>query len=203
MKKIALALALAAAPFLANASEANGIGYNYVQLDYLYQDGDGLYPNGGVLSGSYSFNDNIFATASYGESSDTVFHTRYKNESWSLGLGLNAAIGSRADWVSQIAYVDSDLSIRAHDSFWHCSPDCRDGENLRGGKISTGVMGRITDQLTANAYLGYEDYDHGYEGNYFADFGVVYAFNKTWGLHAGLNLAEGVDTYTVGVRASF
>jgi hypothetical protein len=200
VKKSLFALALAAAPFLANASESNGIGYTYAQLDYLYQDADGLYPNGGVLSGSYSFNDNIFATASYGESKDTVHHTRYKNESWSLGLGFNTAIGANADWVSQIAYVDS---IRAHDSFWHCGDDCRDGVNLKGGQISTGVLGRVVDGLTANAYLGYEDYDHGYEGNFFADFGMVYAFNKTWGLHGGLRLAEGVDTYTVGVRASF
>jgi len=203
VKKTLFALALAAAPFLANASEANGIGYTHVQLDYLYQDGDGIYPNGGVLSGSYAFNDNVFATASYGENSDSRSHTRFQSENRSLGVGFNTAIGSRADWVSQIAYVDNDVSVRVHDSFWNCAPHCKGGLNFKGGKISTGVMGRITDQLTANAYLGYEDYDHGYEGNAFADFGVVYSFNPTWGLHGGLTLAEGTDTYTVGVRASF
>ncbi len=203
MKKTLFALALAAAPFLANASEANGIGYTYAQLDYLYQDGNGIYPNGGVLSGSFAFNDNVFGTASYGENSDSRWYTRYKSENWSLGVGVNTAIGSRADWVSQIAYVDNDASVREHYSSWNCAPRCKSGVNLKGGKISTGVMGRITDQLTANAYLGYEDYDHGHEGNAFAEFGAVYSFNPTWGLHGGLNLAGGTDTYTVGVRASF
>lgn len=206
MKKSLLAVALAAAPFLANASESNGIGYDYAQLDYTYQDASGPYLNGGTLSGSYSFNDNVFGTARYGKVTDTYndwfsdARVHAKSEAWSLGVGMNTAIGSRADWVSQIAYVDNDISARVHHDV---CPDCNASVNYKGGKITTGIMGRVTDQLTANAYLGYEDYDHGYEGNYFADFGVVYAFNSTWGLHSSLTLADGSDTYNIGVRASF
>ena len=52
VKKSLIALALVAAPFLANASEANGIGYTYAQLDYTHQDAGRPYLNGGTLSGS-------------------------------------------------------------------------------------------------------------------------------------------------------
>ncbi|BDU15690.1 hypothetical protein [Lysobacter auxotrophicus] len=207
MKKSLFALALVAAPFFAHASESNGIGYTYAQLDYVYQDGaqiDGFntYPNGFNLSGSYAFTDNVFATASYGGTEDSRYHAKYKNPNWSLGVGFNNAIGANADWVSQLTYVDSDARVRLDSDFWGCT-DCRANMNYQGGTITTGVLGRVVDGLTANAYLGYEDYNHRYDGNFFADFGVVYAFNKTWGLHGGLKLAEGVDTYTVGVRASF
>ena len=209
MKKSLLALALAAAPFLANASEANGIGYTYAQLDYTYQDADGPYLNGVALSGSYAFTDNVFATASYGKSSDTFNDFFYdarvkgKSEAWSLGVGFNSAIGSRADWVTQVAYSDNDMSVRLSGYGCDAFSDCHDRVHLKGGKVSTGVLGRVTDQLTANAYLGYEDYDHGYEGGAFAEFGAVYSFNPTWGVHTGLTLAEDTQTYSVGVRASF
>jgi hypothetical protein len=208
MKKYFVALALVAAPFFANASESNGIGYTYGQLDYVYQDGgqvDGAnaYPNGFNLSGSYAFTDNFFGTASYGSSSDSRYHARYKNPNWSLGLGMNTAIGANADWVTQLNYVDSDARVRLNSDFWRCGSDCRVDLDSHGATVETGVQGRVVDGLTAHAYLGYEDYNHAFEGNFFADFGMVYAFNKTWGLHGGLKLAEGVDTYTVGVRASF
>ena len=209
MKKSLVALALAAAPFFVNASESNGIGYNYAQLDYTYQDADGPYLKGGVLSGSYAFNDNVFATASYGKSSDTYnewFHgarVKAKSEAWSLGVGFNTAIGSRADWVTQVAYADNDMSVRARDNTCTALSFCGERLHLHGGKVSTGVLGRVTDQLTANAYLGYEDYNHGYEGAAFAEFGAVYSFNPTWGVHTGLTLAENSQTYSLGVRASF
>ncbi|HEY1141873.1 MAG TPA: hypothetical protein VGE88_16970 [Lysobacter sp.] len=125
---------------------------------------------------------------------------RVESEAWSLGAGFNTAIGSRADWVTQVAYVDNDVSARLRHG---ACADCNASVNFRGGKVSTGVLGRVTDQLTANAYLGYEDYDHGYEGDYFADFGVVYSFNPTWALHGGLTLADSSETYNLGVRAKF
>jgi len=207
VKKSFIVLALAAAPLLANAAESNGIGYTYAQLDYVYQDGVNghginFYPNGGVLSGSYAFTDNIFGTASYSAVEDSRDHGKFKNPGWTVGMGLNTPIGANADWVSQISYADSDARVKLRESYWGCT-DCRENLNYQGGTISTGVLGRVVDGLTANAYLGYEDYSHHYDGNFYADFGMVYSFNPTWGLHGGLRLAEGVDTYTVGLRASF
>ena len=201
MKKSLLVLALAAASFAASASESNNIGYTHVQLDAVYADTDGgVYPWGAKLSGSYAFTDNVFATASLGrvEDNDAFGDSddEYTNKTWSLGIGFNNAIGANADWVSQLAYVRSHQKEEWNGAkFWN--------EHANGYNLSTGVLGHVTDKLTANAYLGYEDYNHHYDGNFFADFGMGYAFNQTWSLQGGLKLAEGVDTYTVGVRASF
>lgn len=211
MKKTMIALAIAAMPICASASESNGIGYTYAQLDYNYQDADSAYYNGGTVSGSYAINDNVFLTASYGNASDTLdggspsIRLTHRVENWSFGAGFNASIGPRADWVTQVNYADSDnkLSVRGVSCDRMVGLGCTISRNLRGGNVSTGVLGHVTDRLTANAYLGYEDYNHGYEGSYFADFGAVYAFNDTWGLHGGLKLADSTETYSVGVRASF
>jgi hypothetical protein len=204
VKKTLLALALATAPFASLASESNNIGYSYVQLDAVYQDFDGgEYPWGAKLSGSYSFTDNVFATASIGRTKDNdVYDDAWENtnKAWSLGVGFNTAIGTSADWVSQLAYVRT-----SHQDEWN-------GENgdgwysrtrLRGYNLSTGVLGHVTEKLTANAYLGYEDYNHHYDGNFYADFAMGYALNETWSLRGGLKLNENAETYSAGVRASF
>lgn len=213
MKKSFLALALVAASFAASASDSNNIGYTHVQLDAVYADTDaGVYPWGAKLSGSYAFTDNVFATASLGRVEDNDAYgsdnEEYTNKTWSLGIGFNKAIGANADWVSQLAYVHS-----SHRNEWNY--DGFGGSHrarLRGYNVSTGVLGHVTDKLTANAYLGREDYScHdndeedgcSYDGNYYADFGMGYAFNPTWSLQAGLKLNENVETYSVGVRASF
>ncbi len=210
MKKTLIAMALVAitAPIAAQASEANGIGYNYAQLDYVYTDNDAFDMDGGTLSGSYAFTDNFFMFGEYGEvKGDYNLNDFYyeghtydvnvdaKDSHWSLGAGFNVAIGDRADWVTKVAYDRHTLKASAY--------GFSSREHVDGGYITTGVMGRVTDKLTANAYLGYTDYNRGYEGNAFADFGAVYAFNKTWGLHAGAVLSDATETYSLGVRASF
>jgi hypothetical protein len=201
VKKTLIALALATASFAATASESNHLGYTHVQLDAVYADTDGgVYPWGAKLSGSYAFNDNIFATASFGRVKDNDAFgdsdDEYTNKTWTLGIGFNNAIGANADWVSQLAYVRASQKEEWEgDMLWR--------ERTSGYNLSTGVRGHVTGQLTANAYLGYEDYNHHYDGNFYADFGMGYAFNPTWSLQGGLQLSENVETYTVGVRASF
>ena len=210
MKKTLIAMALVAitAPIAAQASEANGIGYNYAQLDYVYTDNDAFDMDGGTLSGSYAFTDNFFMFGEYGEVKGDYDLNDFdyegpasnvnldaKDSHWSLGAGFNTPIGDRADWVTKVAYDRHTLKASAY--------GFSSREHVDGGYITTGVMGRVTDKLTANAYLGYTDYNHGYEGNAFADFGAVYSFNKTWGLHGAAVLSDATETYSLGVRASF
>lgn len=203
VKKTLILLALAAAPFAASACDSstpcqsNKLGYTYVQLDAVYADAEGVYPWGARLSGSYAFTDNVFATASFGrvKDDDVNGYADYTNKTWSLGVGFNNAIGANADWVSQLQYVRTHAKEDWNGGYWR--------SRSSGYNISTGVLGHVTDKLTANAYLGYEDYDHHYDGDFYADFGMGYAINKTWSLQGGLKLNEFVETYSLGVRASF
>lgn len=223
MKKTLLGLALvAAAPFAAHATDANGIGYTYVQLDYVNVTGSGhdAVADGAALSGSYQFANNFHVFGSYTD----LRRSKYSYNSaeygygysvsgsdrpWSLGFGYAASIGSRADWVTEASYARDRQSIRI--SCWGSDIGC--GSDHASGNtwaINTGVMGRVTDSLTANAYVGYSNggrYNHewgGIMGNVYGDFGLVYSFNPTWALHGGLRVNNnGTENISVGVRASF
>lgn len=217
MKKTLMALALAAfvAPIAVQATEANGIGYTYVQLDYVNvsQSGHGAVADGASLSGSYQFANNYQVFGSYTDTSldhsyidrqvgsyDGI-HVSGKERPWSLGFGYAGALGDRADWVTQLSYTHERYSARICADHWGCDR-YHDAANVWA--INTGVMGRVTDNLTANAYIGYSNGDEGVMGNVYGDFGMVYSFNKTWALHGGVRVNNsGTETYSLGVRASF
>jgi hypothetical protein len=212
MKKTLLGLALVAltAPLAAQATEGNGIGYTYVQLDYvnLSQSGHGSVADGGSLSGSYEFAKNFHVFGSYADlrsnnDVDTGFdraRLHVKERPWTLGFGMANSIGGRADWVTQVAYTHDRYNTRL------CWDDgCFSGSDSRNlWAVNTGVQGRVTDKLTANAYVGYSNGGKYVTGNVFGDFGLVYAFNKTWAAHGGVHLNnDSTQTYGLGVRASF
>jgi hypothetical protein len=231
MKKTLLAMALAAfvTPFAAQATDGNGIGYTYVQLDYVNVTGSGhdAVADGASLSGSYQFANNFhvfgsysdlrspkYSTTHYGPGYSYGWSDKYKDRPWSLGMGYAASIGSQADWVTQVSYTHDHVSNHYCDwvtsgaySDRRCSNASANG-NLWA--INTGVMGRVIDNLVANAYIGYSNgghYSHegpGILGNVYADFGLVYSFNPTWALHGGVRVNNnGSENFSVGVRASF
>jgi hypothetical protein len=212
MKKHLMALALVAfvAPIAAYATESNGIGYTYAQLDYVNvsQSGHGGVADGAALSGSYGFADNFhvfgsYTALDYNRYAEYSFGQSYsvhpKAKPWSLGFGYAASLGSRADWVTQLSYTHDKYSTHAcfNDTCW------RDNESRNVWAVNTGVQGRVTDNLTANAYVGYS---HGpsVSGNVFGQFGLIYNFTKTWALEGGARLNnDSTQTYNVGVRAYF
>ncbi|GAA5071670.1 hypothetical protein GCM10025759_11030 [Lysobacter panacisoli] len=203
MTLFALALA-AAAPFAASASEANGIGYTYVQLDAVYEDYSNPYMFGGALSGSYAFTDHFFMTGSYGRTTDDGHNWDLRHSWWSLGAGYNTAIGDRVDWVTQASYVRDRYRASYNDDLVSAS----ESESYNGYTISTGAQIRVTDHLITNAHLGWEDHSEDLyvgndDGNFYGEFGMLYRFNDTWGLHGSLKLSEGTETYMGGIRASF
>lgn len=211
VKKIIIAVALAAAPFTSFASESNGIGYTNVELGYAYEDIGGYYGNGAKLSGSYAFTDNFFVTGTYARTTDdysesygsTSYDVDQTVTHWTVGVGFNKSIGTRADWVSQLAYARfEDEDEERVCTVNECTRYTYEGK-INGYNLSTGVRGRITDKVTANAYLGYEDYNHGYDGNFYADFAAGYSFSPTWSIESGVRLSSGAESWNLGVRASF
>lgn len=214
MKKTLIALALVAitAPIAVQATQSNGIGYTYVQLDYVNvsQSGHGAVSNGAMLSGSYGFADNFQVFGSYADQSfnrsfldvdSNIYGASAKVQPWTLGFGYAASIGSRADWVTQLSDTYSRYSFHGCTNGYGCE-SFRDSNNTWA--INTGVMGRVTDSLTANAYVGYGNGGKNINGNIFADFGLVYSINPMWAIHGGVNVNnDSSETFSLGVRASF
>jgi opacity protein-like surface antigen len=208
MKKTLLALALALvastasiAPITANATQANGIGYTYVQLDYAYV-GSHYRENqqdGGILSGSWQFADKFHVFGSYSDFS--AQHYSLSSKPWTLGFGFANAIGSKVDWVSRVAFSHDGVHANVCSDF-DCTTTYRAHANSNTYFAIAGVMGRVTDNLTLNAYLGYHDGDHNAQA-FYADFGAVYSFSRS-GQRTVLTVNnDNSQTYSVGVRASF
>lgn len=208
VKKALLGLALLALSSTAVAAESNGIGYNYAQLDLVITEPSDRslgHSDGGALTGSYAVTDDFFVFGGYGRSSLQVSNeprARAVAKDWSLGAGFNQPIGSRADWVTRVAYVYSDINTSTSSCGITGCVNGSSSDYINGGFVSTGVLGQVTSALSANAYVGYQDCQE-CDGNFFADFGAVYAFTPVWGVHGGLQISEGGETYSLGVRASF
>lgn len=224
MKKILLAMVLAAfiAPLAVQATDDNGIGYTYAQLDYVNtsQSFHGAVNSGWALNGSYGFANNWQVFGSYSNLNDRRFqvsddmgHYAYVHPNqnpWTLGFGYAASIGSRADWVTQASYTHSAYSYRACTNVIGDDFCWRQDESSNIWAVNTGVMGRVTDNLTANAYIGYEHGPAGHgardgeSGNVFGQLGMVYSFTPMWAVEGGVRLnGDSTQTYNVGVRAKF
>jgi hypothetical protein len=214
MKKLlALAIVAAAAPIAANATQANGIDYTYLQLDYvnITQAGNAGVGQGAVLTGSYGFHDNFQMFGSYGaidfnkvsDYDPIIGHFKWhpKAKPWTVGFGYAFSIGSRADWVTQVSYQHNKNSNHM----------CLDDYCIRFNgsnnivTANTGVMGRVTDKLTANAYIGYDKLLEGEKmGNVFGQFGLVYNFTPMWAVEGAVRVSNDTnDIVSVGIRANF
>jgi len=216
MKKILMALAFAAVsiPVASQASQSNGISYNYVQLDYanVSQSGHEFVADGGSLTGSYSFADHYQVFANYSDLrsntdryalgfGDYTYTTRTTSKPWTLGAGYFTALSDRADWVTQLSYTRDRYAYRICVDDYGCG---RSHDRYNVWSVNTGVMGHITDKLIGNAYIGYSNGGKGVTGNVFGDFGLMYAFTANWALEGGVRLNnDSTQTFTFGVRASF
>ncbi|UNK50273.1 hypothetical protein MNR01_04355 [Lysobacter sp. S4-A87] len=210
MKKTLLFLALSCVSIAASATEANGLGYSHVELDYIYNDSPLRDYKGPGFSGSFELGNGFFATGSYSRQKINHFGGHNDLSEWSLGGGYAMALSENLDWVSQAAYVEQDANLSLGQFQIAGTPD-RIGEDVSGFRLSSGVRGRIAPKLIGHAYLGYQDLGNirnqlgsfKFDGDVFADLGLEYHFTDRWAATTRVNLSEGVSEYTAGVRLSF
>lgn len=205
-KSLALALALAAAPFAASAGEPS---YTYVEGGYakLHIDEDDLdspEADGGFVRGSVALGDSFHLIGGIsrvgedyrflGERID-VDVTQYE-----LGVGYHLAMGERVSFTADLAYLryDLDTDVQGYGEF---------DEQATGGRLGVGIRGQFNDQFEGWVKANY------YDGGDFEDetvtgvVGAQFKFNPTWGLMAEIEHGEVAEVestkYLVGVRASF
>lgn len=181
MKRSLIALALATIlPWSAQASE---LSYTFVQGDYVNVDGDA---QGISLHGSLNFGGSDF----YGFIGSTSVELNNSNidiDTVDGGIGYHYGLSDRAHLIAELAYVNTDFGPYDIDLY----------------RTSVGLRGLLTDQLEGIAKVNYTG-GSGTGGNTSGSFGLLYKFNKTWGLSGEVELAEqNVQVYTAGIRASF
>lgn len=209
MKKTWLFIALSCVSIAANAAETNGIGYSHVELEYRDSNPRPAEYKGPGVNASIELGNGFFATGSYGHQKIDGFAGNSHVSTWSLGGGYAMELGKNLDWVNQADYVEHDASLTL--GKLPNGHNVRTKEDLSGFRVSSGLRGRLTDNLLGHAYLGYQELgkvrnqltEYRTKGGAFADLGLEYHFNDSWAATTGINVSGDFTEYTAGVRLSF
>lgn len=214
-KRFLLAAVLAAAPFVASASD-NGFSYTYVEGGYTQARVDSddellgdFTANGGYLRGSFAISPSFYVFGSYarGTDEDDVsvtfggerfdFDVEDELTQAEAGIGYHMAMGEKVDFLAELAYLrlDEEITVSA------------DGESdsekfeSNGGRIAMGLRGG-SETLEGWIKAGYID-GGDFGGDFIGTLGGQYRFNRTWGLVGEVEIINDLTRYTAGVRASF
>lgn len=205
-KMLALALALAAAPFAASAAELSYTfvegGYNKIHVDDADFDNPEL--DGGYIRGSYDLGSGVNVIGGIARASEDFalapgLDLDLDLTQYELGLGYHQSLSERVDFIGELAWTRVDLDVEAG--------GISDDESVKGGRGAIGVRGAFNDVVEGLLKVNY--YDGGdFEGGFTGVLGAQFRINPTWGItaeveHGELLLSDEDTRYMVGVRASF
>jgi Ax21 family sulfation-dependent quorum factor len=203
---LALALALAIAPFAAAADE---IGYTYVEGGYaeLRQDVpdapgfdfDDIKAAGYFVDGSVAVGETFHVFGGYRSGNDDLRVTQLGIGSadfdtdlsqFDIGLGYHHSINDRTDLVTEVSYIHTEIEIEGESDDGH------------DGRVSVGVRHMLADSVEGWIKGHYSDGDF-YDGAFSASFGGQYKFNPMWGVVGEIEIGQDNSLFVVGARASF
>ena len=188
MKVSLFALALAAA--LPLSAHADDLKYNFIEADYASTHAFSTNLDGYKVKGSAAFGDDFYGTADYSRVSKNGGHL----EEGSLGIGYRHAISDKANWESELSYVNDKVSGGGF-SF-----------SDNGYRIQTGLRGMLAPRFEASVNVNYSDVSN-FGNGLGAGVGGMFHINDTWGITGGYDYSKrdstNLNTWTLGVRASF
>jgi opacity protein-like surface antigen len=194
MKRALLGLALAALlPVSAQAADATGISYNYVEAGYTSADvAEGDF-DGFSLAGSIGFAEHWYGSATYRQVDDNDYDVTL--DQGSINLGWHTAIQQNVDFFAELGYVNMGVDIEDFDN-----------ESENGYRAGLGIRGMVAPNFELNGKVSYTDISE-LDGEFGVGVGAVWHFNPTWGVTASYEhtelLDEGMDIWGLGIRASF
>jgi Ax21 family sulfation-dependent quorum factor len=192
MKRSIFALALAAAlPLSAHA--ADGLNYNYVELDYgrATADNTDLDFDGFGIKGSVKVAEPVYLFGAYQQGSDDFLGVDFDSKQYQLGVGYRHGISDKADFIGELSYIKQEIDVAG---FGNVDAD--------GGRISGGVRGELAKNFEGYVKANYND-GGDFDGDFSGTLGAQVKFNETWGLTGEAEIGSDAKLYTIGLRASF
>jgi Ax21 family sulfation-dependent quorum factor len=208
-KHLALALALAVAPF---AASADGISYTYVEGGYaqLNQDLpqpdigeiDDIKATGYFLQGSAALSPDFHIFGGYRSGDDDVRVTvpfvgsgevGTDLSQFSVGAGYHHSINERTDFVAEVAYLNTKIDVEGDEE------GAQEGDD---GRISVGVRHMLSDSFEGWIKGHYTDGD-AYDSAFSATLGGQFHFTPVWGVTGEVEVGNDASMFSLGVRASF
>ncbi|QGW66668.1 hypothetical protein GOY17_18290 [Lysobacter soli] len=210
-KQLALATALAAAPF---AALAGGHSYTYLEAGYAQLNQelpapagfeiDDIEAGGFYVAGSAEIAPSIHLFGAYRKGDDDVSvslpmgggeigSAGIDMSQGVLGAGWHHDLRDRTDLVAELSWLRTKIDVKDDEE------GADEGDDVR---IAVGVRHLIADNVELWVKGNYTDGDL-YDGAFSASAGVQYKLTQTWGLVAEAEGGGDTSMFGVGVRASF
>ena len=209
-KQLAVALALAAAPF---AASAGGHSYTYIEAGYAQLDQelpapagfeiDDIEAGGFYLAGSAAIAPSIHVFGAYRQGDDDVgislpvggeiASAGVDMSQGVLGFGWHHDLRERTDLVSELSWLRTKIDVK------NDQEGADEGDDVR---VAVGVRHLIADNVEVWIKGNYTDGDV-YDGAFSASGGVQYKLTRNWGLVAEAEGGGDTAMFGVGVRAGF
>ncbi|GAB6196449.1 outer membrane beta-barrel protein [Lysobacter xanthus] len=194
-KTLALALALAAAPFAASA--ANGVSHTYVEGGFTRLDantssvfgGDTNF-DGGYVRGSYAFGGSYYVFGGLSRATNDDFGSDIDLDEQHVGIGWAMPVSDRAEFNAEIGYLRQSIEALG------------ESDHGEGARASAGFRAAFNPSFEGWIKANYNDAGD-FDGDWSGTLGAQVKINPTWGIVAELENGDGYNQYNVGVRASF
>ena len=209
-KQLALAVALAAAPF---AALAGGHSYTYIEAGYARLDQelpspagfdvDDIEAGGFYLAGSVAVAPSVHVFGAYRDGDDDVgislpsggeiASAGVDMSQGVLGVGWHHDLRERTDLVAELSWLSTKIDVEDDQE------GANDGDDVRA---AVGVRHLIADNVELWVKGNYTDGDV-YDGAFSTSAGLQYKLTRNWGLVAEAEGGGDTAMFGVGVRASF
>lgn len=194
-KHLALAVALAIAPF---AASADGLDYTYVEGGYANVEidtGDAFAGDvefdGFQIRGSAAVSESFYLLGGYGNVSNDEFGGDIDFSELQFGLGYRHGLSERADLVTEVSYLRQEIEADGFGS-----------DDAAGGRVSVGLRGLLADNFEGYVKGSYTD-GGDFDGDFSGTVGAQFRFTPVWGVVGEIEAGDDVTKALVGVRASF
>lgn len=194
-KHLALAVALAIAPF---AASADGLDYTYIEGGYANVEidtGDALVGDldfdGVQIRGSAAISESFYLLGGYGNVSNDDYSMDVDFSELQFGLGYRHGLSDRADLITEVSYLRQEIDFDGFGS-----------EDASGGRVSVGLRGLLADNFEGYVKGSYTD-GGDFDGDFSGTLGAQFKFTPVWGVVGEIEAGDDVSKTLVGVRASF
>jgi opacity protein-like surface antigen len=195
MKRALLGLALAAIlPVSAQAADnTSSLSYSYIEATYQNSDWFSENFDGFGVAGSIDFSHDWYGSASYRSVGNGDFDLDL--DETVVNLGWHHAVSDKADFLAELGYVNYGADAGGG----------IDGDS-DGYRVAAGFRGMMAPRFEGSIKASYTDISD-MDGEFGVGVGAVFHINQTWGITGSYEhtnvLDEGMDTWGLGVRASF
>lgn len=192
---VLLPLALAAAPFAAEARDSLG-SYTYLEGGFsrVNVDNDAfedLDIDGGYLRGSVGLGESnlyLLTGLAFGTNDDNGLDIEGREAH--VGLGYHYTFADNVDLTVETVFTRQELDFGAVK------------DTLNNTRLGVGVRGAFTNNFEGWVKANYVDGGI-YDGDFVGTLGAQFVINETWGIVGEYDGGADVSRFNVGVRASF